>query len=94
MTPRNEKGAGRTPQRRTRSRSSIPTRTASESKVPRLDDVRPAQLEAWAVACWHLWSLGLPPLPPVHIAAALRRRGMWPASHLSPDRPLSDTRTM
>ncbi len=47
------------------------------AKVTRLDDIRPAQLQAWASACYHLFSCGLTPLPPSHVVAALRRRGWW-----------------
>ena len=90
MSP-NRRRAGPIPG--TRPNVFVPTRTADSSTISRLDDIRPAQLEAWALACWHLDALGLPPLPPAHVAAALRRRGWWPASP-SPDRLLSDTRTM
>lgn len=47
------------------------------STVPRLLDMRPRELSAWASACHHLRSLGLEPLPPVHVVRALHRRGWW-----------------
>ena len=49
----------------------------SATRVADLGDLRPAALRAWAAACWHLALLGLPPLPPPHVARALRRRGWW-----------------
>ncbi len=74
MTPEMQNGPAA---QQARSNVSTLTRTNDPARVTRLDDIRPAQLQAWASACYHLINCGLTPLPPSHVVAALRRRGWW-----------------
>lgn len=45
------------------------------TRIATLNDLRPAQLRGWALACAHLRAHGLEPLPPAYVARALARRG-------------------
>lgn len=47
------------------------------TRIATLNDLHPAQLRGWALACAHLRDHGLTPLPPPHVARALAHRGWW-----------------